>query len=81
MPDHLAQELALLPQLGVADLRSRYAQVFGETTRTGNRGQHRGDFGGPNPTPSCSRVVPRLRRAEWFSSVEIAWIVRDSRGN
>jgi hypothetical protein len=27
MPDHLAQELALLPQLGVADLRSRYAQL------------------------------------------------------
>jgi hypothetical protein len=37
MPDNLAQELALLPQLGVAALRSRYAQVFGETTRTGNK--------------------------------------------
>jgi hypothetical protein len=43
MPDHLAQELALLPQLGVADLRSRYAQVFGETTRTGRSSEPRGD--------------------------------------
>ena len=37
MPDNLAQELALLPRLGVADLRSRYAELFGETTRTGNK--------------------------------------------
>src|SRR5215472_4666672 len=37
MPDNLTQELALLPRLGVADLRSRYAQLFGETTRTGNK--------------------------------------------
>ena len=37
MADHLTEELALLPQLGVADLRSRYAQLFGETTRTGNK--------------------------------------------
>ena len=37
MPDNLAQELALLPRLGVADLRSRYAQLFGETARTGNK--------------------------------------------
>ena len=37
MPDNLAQELALLPRLGVADLRRRYAQLFGETTRTGNK--------------------------------------------
>ena len=37
MPDHLTQELALLPRLGVADLRSRYAELFGETTRTGNK--------------------------------------------
>ena len=37
MPDNLAEELALLPRLGVADLRSRYAELFGETTRTGNK--------------------------------------------
>jgi len=37
MPDNLAQELALLPRLGVADLRSRYADLFGEMTRTGNK--------------------------------------------
>src|SRR5262249_58084184 len=37
MPDHLTQELALLPRLGVADLRSRYAELFGETTQTGNK--------------------------------------------
>jgi hypothetical protein len=37
MPDKLAQELALLPRLGVADLRRRYAQLFGETIRTGNK--------------------------------------------
>ena len=34
MPDNLSQELALLPRLGVADLRSRYVQLFGEITRT-----------------------------------------------
>ena len=37
MPDNLAQELALLPRLGVADLRRRYTELFGETTRTGNK--------------------------------------------
>ena len=37
MPDDLTHELARLPRLGVADLRSRYAQLFGETTRTGNK--------------------------------------------
>src|SRR5262249_42482573 len=37
MTDHLAQELTLLSRLGIADLRSRYAQLFGETTRTGNK--------------------------------------------
>src|SRR5215469_11610667 len=37
MPDNLTQELALLPRLGVADLRSRYAELFGETTQTGNK--------------------------------------------
>jgi hypothetical protein len=37
MTDHLAHELARLPRLGVADLRSRYAELFGETTRTGNK--------------------------------------------
>jgi hypothetical protein len=37
MPDNSTQELALLPRLGVADLRSRYAELFGETTQTGNK--------------------------------------------
>jgi Protein of unknown function (DUF2924) len=37
MPHNLAKELALLPRLGVADLRSRYAELFGEATRTGNK--------------------------------------------
>jgi hypothetical protein len=37
MPDNLTQELARLPRLSVADLRGRYAQLFGETTRTGNK--------------------------------------------
>jgi hypothetical protein len=37
MTDHWTQELARLPRLGVADLRSRYAELFGETTRTGNK--------------------------------------------
>ena len=30
-------ELAALPQLSVSDLRHRYAEVFGEATRAGNR--------------------------------------------
>ena len=33
----LTLELAALPQLGIADLRRRYAEVFGETTRAANR--------------------------------------------
>jgi hypothetical protein len=33
----LALELAALPQFGIADLRRRYAEVFGETTRAANR--------------------------------------------
>jgi hypothetical protein len=37
MTDHLTHELARLPRLGVADLRCRYAQLFGEPTRTGNK--------------------------------------------
>jgi hypothetical protein len=37
MTDNLAHELAQLPRLGVADLRRRYADLFGETTRTGNK--------------------------------------------
>jgi hypothetical protein len=37
MEPSLSQELAGLPQLSVAELRYRYAQVFGEATRTGNR--------------------------------------------
>ncbi len=32
-----AQELAALPRLTVAALRGRYAQVFGEATRVGNK--------------------------------------------
>ena len=34
---NLEQELAALPRLTVADLRCRYAQVFGEATRVGNK--------------------------------------------
>jgi hypothetical protein len=34
---NLAQELAALPRLTVADLRCRYVQVFGEETRVGNK--------------------------------------------
>jgi Protein of unknown function (DUF2924) len=34
---NLDQELAALPRLTVADLRCRYAQVFGEATRVGNK--------------------------------------------
>ena len=37
MPDNLAHELARLPRLGVADLRRRYADLFGEPISTGNR--------------------------------------------
>ena len=37
MANHLAQELARLSRLGVADLRCRYAELFGEPTRTGNK--------------------------------------------
>src|SRR6516165_3517882 len=36
-PMCLTHELALLPRLGVADLRCRYAQLFGEPSRTGNK--------------------------------------------
>jgi hypothetical protein len=36
MDDHLARELAALTQLGVSELRLKYAEVFGEPTRTGN---------------------------------------------
>jgi DUF2924 family protein len=34
---NLDQELAALPRLTVTDLRCRYAQIFGETTRAGNK--------------------------------------------
>ena len=37
MPDNLAHELARLPRLGVADLRRRYLDLFGETTQVGNK--------------------------------------------
>ena len=37
MPDDLTQELARLPRLGVADLRRRYAHLFGDIPRTGNK--------------------------------------------
>jgi len=34
---NITKELAALKQLGMNDLRARYAKVFGETTRAGNR--------------------------------------------
>jgi hypothetical protein len=37
MHTNLAQELATLGQLSVVDLRARYALVYGEATRTGNK--------------------------------------------
>jgi hypothetical protein len=37
MEPSLSGELAGLQQLSVADLRYRYAQLFGEATRTGNK--------------------------------------------
>jgi hypothetical protein len=37
MTDNLAHELERLPRLGVADLRRRHADLFGETIRTGNK--------------------------------------------
>jgi hypothetical protein len=37
MPDNLAHELAHLGRLTVGQLRARYATLFGETTRAGNR--------------------------------------------
>ena len=37
MPDPVTQELARLPRLGVADLRRRYAHLFGEIPQTGNK--------------------------------------------
>ena len=37
MNPHLADELAALGRLTVAGLRSRYAELFGEPTRTGNK--------------------------------------------
>jgi hypothetical protein len=35
--DHIAKEVAALPQLSFAALRARYAQLFQEPTRVGNR--------------------------------------------
>jgi len=35
--DHLAKDLAVLTQLTVSELRHKYAEVFGEPTRTGNK--------------------------------------------
>jgi hypothetical protein len=37
MNPHLAHELATLEQLTVAELRARYAELFGEETRVGNK--------------------------------------------
>src|SRR5260370_38443771 len=37
MNDDLGKELAALARLGATDLRHRYAEVFGEPTRTGNK--------------------------------------------
>ena len=37
MQINLAKEIAALQRMSIADLKERYAAVFGETTRTGNR--------------------------------------------
>ena len=37
MNPNLSQELVALQRLRAADLRARYAELFGEATRTGNR--------------------------------------------
>ena len=37
MNAHLAHELAMLGQLTVSSLRARYAELFGEETRVGNK--------------------------------------------
>jgi Protein of unknown function (DUF2924) len=37
MPLNLAREVAALERLGVADLRSRFADLFGEPTRAANK--------------------------------------------
>jgi hypothetical protein len=37
MDTHIASEVAGLPQLSFADLRARYAELFQEPTRAGNR--------------------------------------------
>jgi len=37
MPLNLTHEVAALDRLGVADLRLRFAALFGEPTRAGNK--------------------------------------------
>ena len=37
MDPAIAKEVAALPRLSFADLRARYAELFHESTRTGNR--------------------------------------------
>src|SRR3979411_1261709 len=37
MDAHIAKEVAELPRLSFADLRARYAELFHEPTRVGNR--------------------------------------------
>ena len=37
MSMNLGKELAAIGRMGVAELRTRYAELFGETTRTGNK--------------------------------------------
>src|SRR5215212_3274634 len=37
MANEVAKELAALQRMGVAQLREKYAEVFGEATTTGNR--------------------------------------------
>ena len=36
-PTNLAHDLAALRSMSVAELKNRYAEVFGETSRSGNR--------------------------------------------
>jgi len=37
MPVHVAQEVAALKRLTIHELRDRFAELFGEPTRAGNR--------------------------------------------
>lgn len=37
MPSNIAKEIATMQKLPTSDLRGRYAEVFGESTRVGNK--------------------------------------------